>query len=414
MSNHATRILVHWGTSDEVEDISRYVAGGYHPVKLGDILKSNTVHYRILHKLGRGSFATVWLARTLGDTYSSPDRLVALKICVADTNADHEIEVHSRLPPTEGQHVLPILHKFSLHGPNGTHVIIVYDVLGSITDTPDLIRKQARQICRQIVQGVAFLHNHGVTHGDIHTGNIGIRLPTLEKHSEDDILNYFGPPEISPILTRQPLPQADALPPYLTPSIPLACYFKERDALFAESSLQVEIIDLGSAQTVDEFPCLSCTPAAVCAPEIMFKRVALKTNGLATFASDIWSLACTLYEIVFGTRTFYSAFPNDSLLVDMARLCGEIPLEWSTYWESIPQLKCLNGTISQTTADVNWKSQLDYFERNQATGDNLAQFIELLRDMLKMDPVTRPSAVEVLRHPWFSAEDGSLRKDMAS
>ena len=64
----------HYASVDEVEDISRYRPGGYHPVQIGDMFSSfATPHddprllprYRILHKLGWGSYATVWLARDL-------------------------------------------------------------------------------------------------------------------------------------------------------------------------------------------------------------------------------------------------------------------------------------------------------------------------------------------------------------
>ena len=43
------------------EEIERYCPGGYHPVHLNDLL--NDGQYEVLHKLGFGSFATVWLAR---------------------------------------------------------------------------------------------------------------------------------------------------------------------------------------------------------------------------------------------------------------------------------------------------------------------------------------------------------------
>jgi hypothetical protein len=43
------------------EDIEFYCPGGYHPTHLNDLLKGG--QYQILHKLGFGSFATVWLAR---------------------------------------------------------------------------------------------------------------------------------------------------------------------------------------------------------------------------------------------------------------------------------------------------------------------------------------------------------------
>ena len=43
------------------ENIERYCPGGYHPIHLNDRL--NDGQYEILHKLGFGCFATVWLAR---------------------------------------------------------------------------------------------------------------------------------------------------------------------------------------------------------------------------------------------------------------------------------------------------------------------------------------------------------------
>jgi len=47
----------------DAEPIYRYTKGGYHPVHLGDILNNGT--YRILHKLGWGSYSTVWAAKNL-------------------------------------------------------------------------------------------------------------------------------------------------------------------------------------------------------------------------------------------------------------------------------------------------------------------------------------------------------------
>lgn len=41
------------------EDMSKYCPGGYHPVYLRERLHNR---YEVLHKLGFGSFSTVWLA----------------------------------------------------------------------------------------------------------------------------------------------------------------------------------------------------------------------------------------------------------------------------------------------------------------------------------------------------------------
>ena len=45
----------------DAEPLRRYRAGGYHPLHLGDRFKSN--RYEVLHKLGWGGYATVWLAK---------------------------------------------------------------------------------------------------------------------------------------------------------------------------------------------------------------------------------------------------------------------------------------------------------------------------------------------------------------
>ena len=52
-----------------VEGLRCYTPGGYHPAHLGDTLLtlpgSDKPRYRVLHKLGYGSFSTVWLAKDL-------------------------------------------------------------------------------------------------------------------------------------------------------------------------------------------------------------------------------------------------------------------------------------------------------------------------------------------------------------
>lgn len=45
------------------EWVEDYRPGGYHPVLLGDMF--NNGQYKVLRKLGEGSYSTVWLARDL-------------------------------------------------------------------------------------------------------------------------------------------------------------------------------------------------------------------------------------------------------------------------------------------------------------------------------------------------------------
>lgn len=99
-------------------------------------------------------------------------RYVALKVCVADADPQHELEIYSRLPRAEGRHVVELLDSFSLQGPNGVHAVRVHSILSNLSEAIHSFHgaRQVKRICRQLVEGVAFMHRHGVVHGGkVHT-----------------------------------------------------------------------------------------------------------------------------------------------------------------------------------------------------------------------------------------------------
>ncbi|KAG6844384.1 hypothetical protein H0H87_007288 [Tephrocybe sp. NHM501043] len=134
----------------------------------------------------------------------------------------------------------------------------------------------------------------------------------------------------------------------------------------------------------------------------MFERVVNSVEPPPTPASDIWSLACTIYEVVFGSRLFHFAGPNDTLLGAMATLCGEVPASWKTYWHSRDKLRNMN--ISHEVADAEWKRRLEHYSSKVSDGGEAVQVINLVRSMLKVNAAERPNAEDALRHPWFTRE----------
>ncbi|KZV67786.1 kinase-like protein [Peniophora sp. CONT] len=194
-------------TEDE-EDWEDYCKGGYHPVHIGDTFSDT--RYTVVRKLGWGHFSTVWLAKD-----SKLNRHVALKIVKSaprytETALD-EIKLLQRLitsstppvhPTTENphppaspaqthpgrSHVISFLDHFRHKGPNGTHVCMVFEVLGE--NLLGLIKRHQRkgvpphlvkQIAKQVLLGLDYMHRCcGVIHTDLKPENVLICIDDVE------------------------------------------------------------------------------------------------------------------------------------------------------------------------------------------------------------------------------------------
>lgn len=189
-----------YGQREEVED---YRPGGLHPVHLGDLL-GNEGRYRIVHKLGNGGFGLVWLCR---DTVENKWR--ALKILQAQDStedcADFKIcKMSDEMDPEEKQlhnsHIAFPTDYFWLDGPNGRHLCVVMPLLG-----PNIVgaarkyeyqEQPLKNICRQLVSAMAYLHKNDVCHGDFRSHNVCYTAESLDDASEEDILKAYGRPKL--------------------------------------------------------------------------------------------------------------------------------------------------------------------------------------------------------------------------
>ena len=110
-------------------------------------------------------------------------RYVALKICAADADPTHELNIFSRVSSHESTpNVLQLRDSFYLQGPNGVHTVLVHDVLGSLLT---VVRspsgyKHARTLCHQIACGLAALHRRGIVHGGKCSHNIPAGYETAD------------------------------------------------------------------------------------------------------------------------------------------------------------------------------------------------------------------------------------------
>ncbi|KAI0715802.1 hypothetical protein C8T65DRAFT_572797 [Cerioporus squamosus] len=159
------------------EDLALYRPGYFHPVSLKDIIRPDAVSsasrtqgaprgYRILHKLGAGGEATVWLAQELDNL----DRAVSLKIYSAHCTSAGEREARALKasmvsPNTPGsRHIISLLDDFTISGPNGTHRVHVTDVVMPLVSCP-LPASWKREVVRELARGLAHVHHCGFVHG---------------------------------------------------------------------------------------------------------------------------------------------------------------------------------------------------------------------------------------------------------
>uniref|UniRef100_A0A3P8UPN8 non-specific serine/threonine protein kinase n=1 Tax=Cynoglossus semilaevis TaxID=244447 RepID=A0A3P8UPN8_CYNSE len=166
---------------EEQEDPNDYCKGGYHHVKVGDLYNGK---YHVIRKLGWGHFSTVWLAWDI-----QVKRFVAMKVVKSaehytETAVD-EIKLLSSVRNSDPgdpnrEMVVQLLDDFKISGVNGTHVCMVFEVLGHHllkwiikSNYQGLPLACVKSIIRQVLQGLDYLHTKcQIIHTDIKPENI--------------------------------------------------------------------------------------------------------------------------------------------------------------------------------------------------------------------------------------------------
>ncbi|KAJ7352216.1 kinase-like domain-containing protein [Mycena albidolilacea] len=359
---------------------SEYTAGGLCLIRIGCVLGSPP-RYRIINKLGRGAFSTVWLARDLIES-----RNVALKIIQADRTSDSkEPTILQRLkaPDAEDPRVIQLLDVFAHASPNGTHQVLVMEPVHPI----DFMRYSAfrpiftREVVYQTIQGLAFIHNRGIAHGDLHPGSLGIAAPEIYQFSDVDIWSLSNHPYTLAIVHSSVDQNPDSFPP--SPE-------------FTQHPLSIRILDLGNTYIVGESSPPRCVmPITYAPPEVVFRQQALKDlHAPWDQSSDIWSLALCIHALTCSDSLF--SHITSSLLHEMMHYCGEVPNTWHEFIRSNPFPR---GRPEH--ADKLWKEREKVFALRGV--EDPPGFIRLLRQMMVLDPAKHPSAAKLLCDPYFTS-----------
>ncbi|RWA07917.1 hypothetical protein EKO27_g7186 [Xylaria grammica] len=428
-----------WG----LEDIPRYNRGGFHPIHIRDVLDDR---FEVVHKLGSGGFGTVWLCRD-----RQLEKWRAVKVMAADHSSDSAelktldfLKQSSSLEELERNHIAAPLETFWIEGPNGRHLCLVMCIYGypvsewrlDLDNIQPSTKKDSTMICAQIAQALAFLHGKGVCHGDFRPSNILMKLDqeALHKLDPSQMAELLGVPEAYEVQTvsgKSPLPKG-----------PEYCVLAVKQDWCEKLLLpEIAVIDFGESFSVNTPRNSTGIPTPYAAPEVLFNQ----TVGTGV---DIWSLACTIYEVRTGDKLFgddfYQGAKFTRVVYEIEIILGPLVEPYRKVWEhegfgghndivEVPDES--GGAVLPATCSL---ASLESGRRKYITGSGYNDILEamlgakreqyhsflsedrdeppisyqyekeevvaladLLRRLFKYHPGERLGAYEVLQHPWI-------------
>jgi serine/threonine protein kinase len=133
---------------------------------------------------------------------------VALKILVSGiSESTRELQIlryiAKEAPDDGNRHITQLLDEFQHHGPNGVHTCLVFEPMGPsvnsmVEELPQFKPRRrgmkvryppwmAKRILKQALEGLTFLHKHGIAHGDLQPGNMLFALNSIDAKPEEEL-----------------------------------------------------------------------------------------------------------------------------------------------------------------------------------------------------------------------------------
>lgn len=350
-----------------------FCPGGYHPVMSGDEFHNG--RYTALHQLGQGHYSTVWMAR---DAVSGQQ--VAIKIVRSAESytaaARREVSllqpIRDNDPFGNASHCVRLLDSFEHDGPNGRHVVEVFEAMGD--DLLALIRAYdfsgvplpiVRHLVRQTLVAVDYLHSKcNIIHTDLKPENV-VLTETLQPRNSDTKLDR------------------DELEPRL---LGMGC----------------KILDFGNACWRDQHYSEDIQTRPYRSPEVILGA------GYADSA-DMWSLGCMVWELVTGDYLFQPRGEGEGgkdveQLAQMIARLGDLPPHIASHGSNAATYFCAQGHLLQPGSLPRMPLDRVLSQQYNLAADEAAGLRDFLMPMLEFDPAKRASAAEMLDHPWLRGE----------
>ncbi|CAG8114264.1 unnamed protein product [Penicillium salamii] len=324
---------------------------------IGDVLHKR---YQIVDKLGYRGYSTVWLAH---DTNSK--RYVAVKVGIADTPSQETTNLraiaqrHGSFDEHPGRDAIPLpLDEFEISGPNGTHQCYTMSPaqcnLREVSFSRLFPLEVTRALCYCLTLAIAYTHLQGYAHGDVHLGNILVKLPSsLDQLSIEQFYETYDEPETWEITRRDGKPLSPNVPAKAPPDHPRRVFNRKRPS-----------------------------------------------RSQLTFG--VW----VRVKVIFSSE-WYSA---DEVTCQQIDILGPVPQNWWGQWSERGQFFDLNGRPKDgryvwPPMEQAFEEDIQQYRRKGHVGEygkeETAAILNLMRRMFAYLPEDRPTAEEVLKSEWM-------------
>ncbi len=420
----------------------------------GIVLKQK---YVLIYKLGSGTFSTVWLGYDI-----QTGKYYAIKMQNPDDyyNGEREVELFKKFKSKECSYINILVDSFDYEIDDDVYICMVCDLLAG--STFDLINSGkynkglpvdvVKKIIHQLLIAMDYLNKtHKKIHTDIKPENILV-VGVSEKIKE--VISRFEKCEFDKIYKKKKAQSKRKKKGKNNNSNPLEATLKEvfnkldlddletSDSETSEASDEdserstessntelssneeddVQIIDdkyLSSDNIMiklsDFGSCLDINNKSYRIQTRYYRSPEVLLEYKLNVTCDIWSVGCTLYELLTGSILFDPDKKrrfnrNRYHIYEIQSKLGRIPdyllknaTKRSVYFKNNGLMK---GKLP-TSANYVPLSSVLLNKLKQTSTDELYLIIDLLYKMLEYDPNKRPTSKECLSHPWFNVEEAA-------